>query len=1312
MRKTPPGCGYLPAMGKRREPSAEELLAEQRAAIAEAIEQGKTELDLRTESIEIVREACAITTLKKLTLRLGTLAALPAEIGQLVGLESLHIDNNELTSLPEEIGALVNVHTFYAYHNKLTALPESFGEMRSLRKLVIWKNELTTLPRSFGKLTKLVDLELKWNELTALPDEFAGLASLEELTLASNKLTTLPADLSGLVKLRRLCLETNKLATFPAGLLTLPALVELELKNNGLRALPDDIDRIATLRELDVEDNELERLPARLWSLPLASLKAAENKLTAVPEALARMPSLFELELHDNPIEDLPDGLLRRSKSELLAHFGWWQPKPNRIPAPDDRAAIVKRYKTQLENFTRAAKKAYRFDRDRLPVILAFITGETDVVPAGHFEDSERIGELVEVLAPYRDWSFVDRRILAFITQESWRYKNPGYDYFRGYDEAVYRWLAEQMKSEEPGSTLAADVFGELVAEGVPELELVLGALRHLSDELMRDGTPTSFGRFLLGWAPGHEDVLLAQDRSSVREALIGLLIRHGRELFVRVGDRLLTIEPDEDGEIHLPYDALEHACAVDPARFEGLLLEGIERTDCDPCRAEATRVLANCYPPHRARALELTRQTLRTISDRKNKEERFNFAWSGGERWGDGTPQYIGWALDTFGAAVHADVHHLVEHTKVFDIDVAEVVAAKLGQSAIDMLGEGLQMTYDDDSIAPHFRRMFGLLAPLDWSKYHEHAWKIARSEHRKVRETACLALGRLPAAEVLQPALDLLASKKGHEREAGVLVLSLLDDDRARTTLRGLLATETSDDARDLIVTSIYRDDTKCDRAEAERRVASARVRGKLAKPVAKWIDEKKLPKLMWGKTALSPDAVRFLLYRQTRQAEIAIDPEARAPLALIDRAKSGPFASKLLALVLKNGGASAKTRFALALIGALGDDDVIAPLEKLAIDGRNENAVRTLGLLGTTEAARALDRILKAFRVKYPNVREAAQEAFDSIADRLGVTPFELADTMIPDFGFAKGRLAVAGTKPPLFVVIGGDQKLAYVDAKGAPVKPPKSLAAKPKAALKALAEEIRQAAKQLAGNLEYYLIVRRRWKPAAFTAFFEGNPLARSFALGFVWGAYRGARLVQAFRLGDELRDVAGTPVALGKDKDLEIGMVHPLELSEADRGAWRAAMADATPAFAQLDRPTFAVGEGERARAKCFRFEDRELPSQTFKGRAERRGWRRGSVVDGGEVSSYRKVFPHDQVEAFIKTGGLAVQSYGEDGEVTLKELFFVRPGSVVIGSYTYDEPRDEKDDRLIPLDGVPSIVFSEAIADLTAITKQRDAAEA
>jgi Leucine-rich repeat (LRR) protein len=1288
-------------MGKRREPTEAEKIAEQRALIKDALDTGKTELDLTTESMDVVREACAITTLKKLTLHTGKLDTLPKELGNLTALESFHIDGNELVSLPDSIGELDKVHTFYAYRNKFKKLPETFGGMKSIKKLVLWQNELTALPKSFGDLKKMTECEIKWNKIKELPDSINGLESLEDLDARSNKLTDLPKDLSGMKKLRRLNIGENEFTEFPEGLFTLPALVELDVSENKLKAIPDDIARLKKLSEINIEQNKIKELPKKLFSLPLVSLKMNQNQLGTLPKELAELPTLAELEIYGNPIKGIDDELSRKSKNEIFQALGLWKPRVA-LPAPADpeKSNALKKRATALEKFAREAK---RRGGEKLVKLVAFLNGKGDEVPPPALDDEYHLSALTEALAPYKEWSFVDRRMLAFMTQDAWRFKHPGQDYFSGFDEGVFRWLEPQLEEEPEGSTLFADVAKEIQAFGVSEATILTGALHRIHDKLMKDGTATSFGRYVIDAAKRDHSFILQQDRDSVKEALIGLLVRNAKDLFAKVGDKLLVIGPDEDGDVHVPYDALDHACAMEPARFEKLVFEGLEKTTCDPCRAETARVLAKRYPQHKDKALEITKKTLARIAERKNKEERYQFYWSGGGHWEDGTAEYIEWALDTFGNVVKPDIDTLVEKTKDFSLDVAEVIAKRFGQSAIDTLAEGLQMTFDDDDIAPHFRRMFAMLAPLDWSKYHDKAWELARSEHKRVRETACLALARLDANVVLPKAKELLDAKRGHEREAGVMLLTLVTHPEAKKLLSKILDEEKSDDARDLVAKTFFAN-APCDKKEAERRVQSAKARGKLDKPIAKWLDEKKLPKIA------SPEWLRFLFYRQTRQTEIAIDPEARGVFDLIDKKKTGDFAKKLLDLVVKNGGVAAKNRFALALVGVFGDAKVIETLETIAIDDRNENACRTLGLITTDamDAARALDRIMKVYRVKYPNVRGAAEEAFDAIAERMGKTPFELADAMIPDFGMKNGRIVLKGLKN-LFATIDDHQKVAIIDAKYQPAKaPPKT------PVIKELQEAVKESARQLKNNLEYYLIVRRRWDLPAFSAFFETNPLAFSFARGFVWGSYEGAKLVQAFRVTKDAEHVGVDGKVVKLAKNAQIALVHPLEMDAAERAKWIAALAGAQiePAFAQLDRPTFMPNDEERPRAKCFRFEDKELNSLTFKGRAERRGWRRGSVIDSGEVSAYRKVFPHDKIEVFIGTEGMNVTAYADAGEVTLKDLFFVRPGAVVTGSYTYDEPRDENDDRLIKLNDVPPIVFSEVVADLTAITKEKEEAEA
>ena len=56
-----------------------------------------------------------------------------------------------------------------------------------------------------------------------------------------------------------------------------------------------------------------------------------------------------------------------------------------------------------------------------------------------------------------------------------------------------------------------------------------------------------------------------------------------------------------------------------------------------------------------------------------------------------------------------------------------------------------------------------------------------------------------------------------------------------------------------------------------------------------------------------------------------------------------------------------------------------------------------------------------------------------------------------------------------------------------------------------------------------------------------------------------------------------------------------------------------------------------------------------------------------------------------------------------DDSITLDKFFFVKHGSVKIGSYEYDEPSEASDSRLVPFGEVPAIAFSEAMGDLAKI---------
>ena len=1276
--------------------------------IAEAKKAGATKLSINAPNLDVARAACEVISVTDLRLS-GSLTELPAELGDLVNLEGLSVESNQLTTLPASIGKLTRLTALRAYSNKLTSLPPEIGGLVKLRKAVLWSNQLTRLPPEIGGWQAIVELELKWNKLVELPDEIGQLANLEQLDLEDNELSDLPRTLGGCKKLYRLALADNNFSELPIGILDLPALRELDLSDNQLKALPDELSRLSKLEEIKLGRNQLVDLGRGIYELRnLTSLEAPENQIKSISKDFGKLSQLTTLSLEDNPVEGFSEETLATGREAIFTQLGLIEKAIVEGDLPEDAAAIVKAAKERFDAFERACRKKSHA-RDMLPKLIAFFSGKTNEVPPIRRDDKYGFSHLPEHLAKFENWTFIDRRMVRYIAGPAFYYRQPGHDYYTGYYEELYGWLKPQLEAEPADSDLFARVVDAIKNQDVDEELILRSSLRELAEQMLReDGSPTSYGRWLIEQAATRLDVIgeMGAKYGSVRDGVTGLLVKHAFDQFAKIADKLLSLDPDDDGDVHAPHGAYDKLCAIDPAKYTPMVLEAVDKAKCLACQAELAKILAErCGPSQRATAFEVATNALTLLSERHNKEDRIWFPFDG--RYGDSSAAYVDFVLRNFGREAKDAIFKYTEGTKRFDLDVAEVIAKYIGQDGIEALAEGLNMSFDDDSIAPHFRRMFAMLAPLDWSKYRDKAWELARSELRQVRQTACTALAKLPVDEVLPKALELIGEKKAHLREAGVMIATLLDGDPAAKTLDKLLATEPNDDVRDLIVARRYVSDGKATAAEIAKRVAVAKERGKLDKPAAKWLDEKKLGAIVFkGGKKLDLDTVRWLLYRQTRLADIAPEAEARAAYALIDRDKSAAFAAKLLAGVIKNGGVSAKNRFALSVVGLVGGEDVIETLEELALK-TNVNAATTLGLLGSHEAARALDRIMKTFRTKYPNVREAAQDAFDQIAQTLGITRFELADSMIPDFGFTKGEGQITLGKIKARVVIDDARKLVFYDKDKVIKSPGKGLAGKQKEALEALRDEVDSATRTLRTNLEYYMVGGRRWAADKWKAFFLANPLAKAFARSLVWNAFPARGDSVAFRIDDNsaLLDRDSRPVTLAKDT--QVSLVHPLDLDANARAAWQAILDEQNlaPPFAQMTRSTFSPKDDDRTKTMCFEFENKELEGLTFKSRAERLGWRRGSVVDGGSVSAYRKLFERHQIEVFIGTENLGVQSY-DGGEVTLEQLFFVKAGSVATGSYTYDEPRDGNDERLIKLGDLPAIVYSEAIADLRAITHE------
>ena len=108
---------------------------------------------------------------------------IPPELGNLTGLQKLHLDGNQLTgSIPDTLGDLSRLEHLWLYGNRLTGeIPATLGSLTRLETLDLHRNSLSgAIPASLGGLPNLRELHLHDNQLSgSMPDTLGNLAALK-----------------------------------------------------------------------------------------------------------------------------------------------------------------------------------------------------------------------------------------------------------------------------------------------------------------------------------------------------------------------------------------------------------------------------------------------------------------------------------------------------------------------------------------------------------------------------------------------------------------------------------------------------------------------------------------------------------------------------------------------------------------------------------------------------------------------------------------------------------------------------------------------------------------------------------------------------------------------------------------------------------------------------------------------------------------------------------------------------------------------------------------------------------------------------
>jgi Leucine-rich repeat (LRR) protein len=282
----------------------------------------------------------------------GPITTMPAALGNLTGLTSLNLSNNEFSSLPTEIGNLTALTTLRVSNIGLTSLPASIGNLVNLTDLHIENNNLTSLPATIGNLSALRRFYAFFNNLTSLPDEICNLSYIHVFQFSYNQLSSLPDSIGKVGRLwptvpgnadiyprPQYYFDHNQLTSVPVSLGNRSGsaeFYELKLNHNKLTSIPASI-ITSGLRLLDIQHNRITSLPD-VFTNGFGQFNAYNNLLTTLPPSMGNchFNSLF---LNDNLITSLPDEFSNISVGAYM--YGWIRLQNNLLTSLPDNIGNI-----------------------------------------------------------------------------------------------------------------------------------------------------------------------------------------------------------------------------------------------------------------------------------------------------------------------------------------------------------------------------------------------------------------------------------------------------------------------------------------------------------------------------------------------------------------------------------------------------------------------------------------------------------------------------------------------------------------------------------------------------------------------------------------------------------------------------------------------------------------------------------------------------------------------------------------------------------------------------------------------------------
>jgi len=1270
-------------------------------------------------------------------------------IGNLVNLKSLEFSLSEDQHLPTSIKNLNKLEELKIHFSNRgeCIIPDEIVALSSLKKLIIFVNPYSVIPSAICQLTALEHLEIHGSIAHELPHALGNLSQLKTLKIESaNDLQALPSSIGELKNLETLIVsecrggygkKDDPGLIIPKEIGQLSNLIELNLEENNLTSLPEEIGQLTKLNKLNLESNLFEHFPialCQLTSLETLKIRCRDTEIKELPEALINLKNLEKLSINlaeESNIPEqfiVPEGFGNRVDVESI--FDYFSSLKNKKPdvdvivcdAPANKKELVEQRAPLFDNtFTKINNKSLGQSPLRIKALKDFVSGESDELPVALRDDAYDYKYIIDLLAPFNEWNFIDQRILQFITQDAFYFPKKNIldeISFRGYhDEFFDKWLLPQLeKEEEQDGNFLQEIFNCVMNAGIEEtlcFEAFLSAIPAKTRFFNTNNAPNSIGHYIIEKAKADitnfADVII---KHKLSRPFIKLMLLEHRALLDKCLPQLLTIGEylgTGGSNKHIPFSLLELLLAHDFNAYEHYVHNLMAQTDCHECIMECYRALAETNEQkYKQAALEKAKETLVIISNKKN-DTRENFSWSVNSRYGDNTKGFIDWALSIYGEALQQPVYQYLENTRTHNLEITATLLNHFGEDALQAIKHDFKVAKTGEGSVEYYRSLLHILSqveisnPANFSVVYDEVWKLAGNKKLELSQMAAFQLSRTGNETVISNAVKYIHSKKDSERLAALRVLYYLNDPQYFPLIESILITEQKPSIREVAVMIVHsnEDASAVTIDEMKRRVQVSANLGLLKTQMIK--SQKTLPPLLWADgNELTKEEMNYVFYRQSLNKTISADTELRPLFNLLEPESAQTFASELWNLILKNEGINIKPKGLLAPVGILGSDELIDSLSHEALKNKKLQACQLLGLMNTEAAAWALDKIIKANEESFNTMLREAQAAFASIADHLMLTTLELQERMLPDFGFTGLEQGFIENDINYTQFIDSSLLFAYKNPQGKKIKSIPKASAELKKAQKESNALLRIVVKQFSQSLNGHLITQKFWIADDWQAFFLTHPVAFAFAQNSVWHNAQSYFIVDA---NGHLVDAEGNAVELTEDD--KITLAHPIQMGLENIQTWTHYLQenDLSSPFDQLERSLHGPAEEDYHSTIGSSFEDQAKLVGKFKYRARKSGWRTGAVLSG-EVASYQKTFAADNIEVFIETRGLPIREGYED-TMNLGRFYFVPMGSVNTQSFMYNAPYDEQDKRLIPFSEVPAIVFSETIADLIKITDDK-----